>query len=99
MTVQTRLSAKGQVVIPKDVRERLGFTQGTVLEVIERGGELVLRRSDSGRTGKTAREALREIQSFYRYDGPPISIEDMDRAVRGAVREKWARKLKPRPAK
>ncbi|MEQ1639533.1 MAG: AbrB/MazE/SpoVT family DNA-binding domain-containing protein [Novosphingobium sp.] len=44
MTMQTRLSAKGQVVIPKDVRDRLGLTEGTVFDVIDRGNEVVLKR-------------------------------------------------------
>ena len=96
MTAHTKLSAKGQVVIPKDVRDRLGLTQGMVLDVIERGDEILLRRSDSRRSGKTARDALREIQAIYRYDGPPVSLGDMDRAVEEAVRAKWQHTLGPR---
>ncbi len=98
MTAHTKLSAKGQVVIPKDVRDRLGLVEGTVFDVIERGDEVVLRRSGARRTGKSARDALREIQSFYRYEGPPLSIEDMDRAVEQDVRDKWERKVAPRRA-
>lgn len=97
MTAQTKLSAKGQVVIPKGVRDRLGLTEGTVLDVIERGSEVVLRRQDGERTGKTARDALREIQSFYKYEGPPLSIEDMDRGVREAVAKKWRDRLGKKP--
>lgn len=99
MSAHTKLSAKGQVVIPKDVRDRLGLTQGMVLDVIERGSELVLRPRDGGRTGKTAREALREIQSFYRYEGAKVSLEDMDRAVREAVQKKFGRSTTSRPTK
>jgi AbrB family looped-hinge helix DNA binding protein len=97
MTMQTKLSAKGQVVIPKDVRDRLGLTEGTVFDVIERGSEVVLKRQ--ARTGdpsaaEAVANAVREIQSFYRYEGPPVSLADMDRAVTEAVRKKFDRKLK-----
>ena len=44
MTAQTKLSAKGQVVIPKDVRDRLGWLQGSELEVVETGDSVILRR-------------------------------------------------------
>ncbi len=92
MTAQTKLSAKGQVVIPKDVRDRLGLVEGTKFEVIERGGDVVLKRrgATSLREGKLAvEEAKRHIASFFKYEGPPLSIEDMDRAVEQALREKW----------
>lgn len=97
MNAQTRLSAKGQVVIPKDVRDRLGLAEGTVFDVIERAGEVVLRQhnDETVLSGPEAVEnAVREIRSFYRYEGAPVSIEDMDQAVGKAVREKFRRKLK-----
>lgn len=89
MNAQTKLSAKGQVVIPKDVRDRLGLTEGTLFDVIERGGEVVLRRHGAQKSGLTAAEAFKEIQKFYRYDGPPVSIEEMDAAVLRTVAEDY----------
>jgi AbrB family looped-hinge helix DNA binding protein len=87
MTAQTRLSAKGQVVIPKDVRDRLGLVEGTVFDVVER---------DKGEpSGEEAvANAVQEIRSFYRYEGPPLSLADMDRAVAKAVHNKFVRKPK-----
>ena len=35
--VKTRLSSKGQVIIPKAVRERQGWQPGTELEVEDQG--------------------------------------------------------------
>ncbi len=89
MGAQTRLSAKGQVVIPKDVRVRLGLIEGAVFDVIERDGEILLKPENRTAAGLTADEALRAIQSFYRYDGPPLSIADMDAAVHRAVTDHY----------
>ena len=84
MNSRTKLSAKGQVVIPKDVRERLGLAEGTEFEVLEREGEVVLRRQIA-RQSHTAAEALRKIQAFYRYDGPALSDADLAAAAREAA--------------
>ncbi len=82
MTAQTKLSAKGQVVIPKDVRDRLGLSEGTVFDVFERGDEVVLKRQPGSSGGLTAADALRQIQTFYRYDGPALSLKAMREAAR-----------------
>jgi AbrB family looped-hinge helix DNA binding protein len=39
------LSAKGWVVIPKEIRDSLGLKKGDRLRVIERNGEIILRRA------------------------------------------------------
>ncbi len=60
------VSSKGQVVIPKAVRERLNLRAGDVLELAEDGDKLVL----SVRRESPA--ALRE-----RLFGPPLPIESL----------------------
>ncbi|MFZ4690668.1 MAG: AbrB/MazE/SpoVT family DNA-binding domain-containing protein [Polymorphobacter sp.] len=42
MSSQTHLSAKGQIVIPRDVRDRLRWTPGMRFDVIERSGSVTL---------------------------------------------------------
>ena len=93
MNASTKLSAKGQVVIPKDVRDRMGLAIGDAFEVFERGDELVLRRGDGKRKSGalTVEQAVCEIQGVFRYTGPPISIEEMDGAIRQKVAEKYER--------
>ena len=46
---KTRLSSKGQVIIPKAVRERHGWRPGLELEVEDQGEVVVLRPARSGR--------------------------------------------------
>jgi AbrB family looped-hinge helix DNA binding protein len=40
----TRVSDKGQVVIPKDIRERLGMTEGTKLIVLATEDAVILQK-------------------------------------------------------
>lgn len=74
MTAQTRLSAKGQVVIPKDVRDRLGWAQGNDLEVVETAGGVLLRRPPA-RGKLSVAEATAQLRKIYQHKGPPLPIE------------------------
>ena len=38
----TRMGAKGQVVIPKEIRDKVGLHPGTEVDVAAQGGELVI---------------------------------------------------------
>ena len=42
----TKVSDKGQVVIPKAIRERVGFTVGSRLIVVATGDAVVLQRAE-----------------------------------------------------
>ena len=74
MNAFTRMSAKGQVVIPKDVRDRLALAPGAELEVFETGDGVYLRRPRRRET-ITMEEAQARFAKIIRYDGPPVSIE------------------------
>ncbi len=91
MNAQTRLSAKGQIVIPKNVRDRLGLTEGMVFDVIERGGEVVLRTPDHAARLSVA-EAQRRIRELFVYDGPPLTEETMQEGIREAITAKFSAK-------
>jgi AbrB family looped-hinge helix DNA binding protein len=45
----SRITSKGQVTIPKEIRERLGLLPGTEVEFTERNGEARVRRLPGGR--------------------------------------------------
>jgi AbrB family looped-hinge helix DNA binding protein len=42
-----RISSKGQITVPLDVRERLGLVPGTEIEFLVRDAEVVLRKGGS----------------------------------------------------
>ena len=78
-----KMSVKGQIVIPKEVRERLGIKAGGKLAVIVRDDEIILR--------KIERLNLSEISSRI---SSVVEKEDIDvnKLVTEAV--EWARKQK-----
>lgn len=82
MTAQTRVSAKGQVVIPKEVRERLRLIPGRVLDVIETADGVLLRPQSEPRERLSVEEGLRRIRSILGPAGPRLSIEEMNEIIR-----------------
>jgi AbrB family looped-hinge helix DNA binding protein len=71
------VTAKGQVTVPVEVRKRLDITAGTKLEfVITEDGRLeVIPRSGS----------VRDLKGMLPAPSPPLSLEDMDRAIAEGV--------------
>ncbi len=67
----TTFSSKGQVVIPKALRDRLGIRPGDVVDVEEDDGTLVLR---------VRRESTSALKA--RLFGPPVSLEDVAGSLR-----------------
>ena len=76
MTKHTKVSAKGQVVIPKDVRDRLHWVSGTELEVVDGPAGVMLRAKPSERKKLPFDEALAQLRAIVNYKGPRISDED-----------------------
>ncbi|MBI2313640.1 MAG: AbrB/MazE/SpoVT family DNA-binding domain-containing protein [Betaproteobacteria bacterium] len=67
----TTVTSKGQVTIPKKVRDALGLTPGSAVEFsVSREGEVVLHRAGARRRGKADRfEAARgKAQLKWRTD-------------------------------
>ena len=81
---RTRISSKGQVVLPKEVRDRHGWPAGTELEVESAGDVVVLRLRQA-----FPRTTLDEVIGCIPYAGPPVAIEAMGTAVEEAARAMW----------
>jgi AbrB family looped-hinge helix DNA binding protein len=93
MTAQTKMSAKGQIVIPKAVREALNWPPGTQLEVERLGGAVTLRPVAKKRGRLTIEEF---VARRPKYEGPPKSLEEIDDAVAAAMSEHFRKEYKIR---
>jgi AbrB family looped-hinge helix DNA binding protein len=77
-----KVSSKGQVVIPREVRKKLGVKSGEKLLVLTRDGDILLR--------KTKKEAIEDIAN--KIEKATEETIDVDTIVAEAV--EWARKSK-----
>jgi AbrB family looped-hinge helix DNA binding protein len=80
------LSSKGQIVIPKPVRDSHRWEPGTQFTVEDTGDAVVLRPVKAGRVTR-----LEDVAGSLKYDGPPISIDDMNAAIEAEVLARHAR--------
>ena len=78
-----KVSSKGQIVIPREVRKKLGVKSGEKLLVLTRNGDILLR--------KTKEASIEEIAKKIEKTTSKESI-DVDTIVAEAV--EWARKSK-----
>jgi len=80
----TKLSSKGQVIIPKILRSRYKWDIGQELTVIDTGEGFLLR---SSRPFK--KTELDEVAGILKYSGKPVSLDEMEKAIKkGALERK-----------
>jgi AbrB family looped-hinge helix DNA binding protein len=73
MTTST-MTTKGQVTIPLDVRQRLGLDTGDRIEFVEiENGVFAI---------KPATDDVRLLKGLLRKPAKPVSVEDMNAAIR-----------------
>jgi antitoxin PrlF len=84
MGARATITSKGQITLPKEVRDRHNLKPGDVVEFVERNGETVVKPRN-----------LRAVDLIGILGPPPagrgLSIEDMDDAIMDAVAEDDAR--------
>jgi len=76
----TSLSSKGQVIIPKAMREARHWQAGTRLEVTDTADGVLLRPIQT-QSKAPLPQGLAAIRSRIAYAGPIRSVEDMNEAV------------------
>lgn len=81
---RTTLSTKGQIIIPKEIRERRGWAAGLTLEVEERGDGVVLRPARA-----LPRTAVGDLLGCLPYKGRPKTLAEMEAGIaKGARRSR-----------
>jgi len=70
------LSSKGQVVIPKEIRDELHWDAGTQIALVSSASGVTLRAVPN----KTGRK-LADLIGMFKHEGPPMSIEELCKPV------------------
>lgn len=78
----TKLSTKGQLILPKPIRDRHGWRSGCHLLIEDRGDHVVLRSADG-----IPETTLDELVGCTGYAGPRRSLEEMEAAIARGARE------------
>jgi AbrB family looped-hinge helix DNA binding protein len=76
-TMKARLSSKGQIVLPKYLRDRRGWSPGTVLDVEEVPEGVLLRF-----VKRPPVASVEDLLGCTGYRGPRRSLAEMDAAIR-----------------
>ena len=83
--IHAKVTSKGQITLPIELRNKLRLVPGSRVDFEERpDGSFVIRR----KTGD-----IRELRGIFKYEGPPVSIEDMDRGIGEAIAEDFKRSV------
>jgi AbrB family looped-hinge helix DNA binding protein len=84
------VSSKGQIVIPKALRDSKGFIAGAKVEFVDHPDGVLLKQPK-----RAAKYTLQDLANVLpRYEGPKISDEEMRERMEESMRERWARKEK-----
>jgi AbrB family looped-hinge helix DNA binding protein len=76
----TTISTKGQVILPKPLRDARKWGPGTRLVAEETPEGILLRAVPVAKA-----TALDDVVGMLKYKGPPVSIEDMNAAIDAEV--------------
>jgi AbrB family looped-hinge helix DNA binding protein len=82
----TRVSSKGQIVLPKSVRDARQWRPGTEL-VVEEVPEGVMLRSAK----PFAPTTFEQVEGCLKYRGRPKTLKEMDEGITRMIRERHAR--------
>jgi antitoxin PrlF len=86
--IAATVSSKGQVVIPADVRRRLGLAQGSVLRFVIDADGVHLR---------AAAGSVQRLKGRLAPPPAPVSVDDMNRAIAERRADIAARRAARRP--
>jgi AbrB family looped-hinge helix DNA binding protein len=82
--MSTTLTVKGQVTIPKPIRDAMGLTPGTSIDfAVNRNGEVVLHKADSGQTSRKERPQPDRFEAARGKADVPWKTQDLMALLRG----------------
>ncbi|MBV8799571.1 MAG: AbrB/MazE/SpoVT family DNA-binding domain-containing protein [Alphaproteobacteria bacterium] len=82
----TVLSTKGQVIVPKSIRERRKWDTGTRLIVEDTAEGVLLKPAQL-----FPKSRLAAVFGCLKYDGRPKTVEEMDAGIAAEVKRRHAR--------
>ncbi len=77
----TKLSSKGQVIIPKEIRNRHHWETGQELQAIDTDEGILLRPASA-----FPKTRLKEVASCLSYSGKTKTLEEMEAAIKKGAR-------------
>jgi len=80
----TKLSSKGQVIIPKPLRSAHHWEAGQELVVIDMGDGILLKPKTP-----FPESSIRDVASCLKYKGKAKTLEDMDDAIKKGIEGKF----------
>ncbi len=80
----TKLSSKGQVIIPKTFRTAHHWEPGQELVVIDTGDGVLLKPKTPFQETK-----IDDVASCLQYVGKPKTLDDMEQAIKRGVKERF----------
>ncbi len=82
--MSTTLTVKGQVTIPKPIRDAMGLTPGSAIDfAVNRNGEVVLHKADSGAATQKARAKPDRFEAARGKADVPWTTQDLMALLRG----------------
>lgn len=84
-TIQSKVTAQGQISVPAEIRQKLGIGPGSILEWEDENDRILVRRA--------GRYSSEDIHNALFPDGPPTpkSLDDLKEGIRKQVRKRHAR--------
>ena len=82
------MTSKGQITLPAATRAKLKLVKGAQMDVEETADGKVILTPKPQKTGD-----IRQLRGILKYDGPPVSIEDMNASIGRAIVESYKRSV------
>ncbi len=79
----TKLSSKGQVIIPKALRTRYNWSPGQELSVIDTQDGILLKPLQ-----RFKHSDIEDVAGILKYSGKPVTIAEMQAAIEKGAKER-----------